>query len=181
LTLNVNTLGYGLHELGRINSESDSIDCAILTPKQMGFGFSQRRMENTGSDSRNPDLDSYKIRIPGVTGSSDTQRRSLGTTRDLYLRITLQPVRTELKRRLDRQSQDVTVESPIENHGAAFRATGATLRVNVADRGELISVNEDGDRHVTSPARCLEPRLRTGQREPGVVSAPNGVEILRAQ
>jgi len=32
-------LGYGLRELGRINSESYSIDCAILSQKQMGLDF----------------------------------------------------------------------------------------------------------------------------------------------
>jgi len=137
-------------------------------------------MEKTRSDSRDPELDSYKSAFPGVTGSSDTQA-SLGTPRDLHLRITLQPVRTELKRRLDRQLQDITVESPIEDYGPAFRTTGATLRMDVANRGELLPVNKDGDRHVTRPARCLEPRLRTGQGEPRAVSAPDRVEILRAQ
>jgi hypothetical protein len=162
LTLKVNTRGYGLLEFDRINFESNSIDCAILNPN--GFGFSQRRMENTGSDSSNPDLDSSKIRIPGVTGSSDTQRRSLGTTRDLHLSVTLQPVRTELKGRLDVQLQDVTVESPDQDDCPGLGPAGTALRMDVADRGELRAIDLDRDGHVTRPAGRLEPRLRRRKR-----------------
>ena len=32
-------LGYGLHELGRINSERSSVDGAILNLELMGFDF----------------------------------------------------------------------------------------------------------------------------------------------
>ena len=89
-------LGYGLLEFGRINSESYSIDCAILNPKQMGWDF------RSGAWKRRGAIRLIRISIRMNPHSQVLRDRriltgSLGASRDLHLRITLQPVRTELK------------------------------------------------------------------------------------